>query len=913
MLQSVGKDEVLKVDQDWASEWSGVSNDPSPVTDVISENLDRTTSDSSISNEHLFKQHENCEDNFLLDGCPPTFLGPDPCQGWEEMASRSESKYSCKEALCIEIKEEETEHKTNINISIPAFKESEGNSTPACEESEVNSPMIQFVEEDGKSSIESGRSDQDAPRQKVEDIKNTNDHLVKLIEKSNDPFGSKPCCMVVMSPPHVERTSYTRNGHSDQDAPQQKPDDIKRTNNHLVNLTEKFKDSFEFEACCMVVMSPSQVERKSSIGNGHSDQDASQRKTEDIKRTNNHLVNLTNTSNNPLESEPCSTAVMSPPRVECKYSTGNGHGDQDAPHQKRDDIKRTNNHLVNLIEKINDSFESESCCMVVMSPSQVERKSSTWNGHSDQDGSQLKTKDIKRTNSHLVNLTYKSNDSFESEPCSMTVMSPHHVECKYFTVNGHSDQDAPQQKIEDIKRTNNHLVNLREKYNGSFESKTCCMAPMSPPQAERKSFTRNGHSDQNSPQRKNEDIKKTKDHLVNLAEKSNDSFESEPCCIATLSTLKVECKSNTGKQHNGQDALQQNIENIKRTNNHLVNLTEKSNDSFEFEPCCMDAMSPPQVDHKYSTENGHSNQDAPPQKIEDIKRTHDHLVNLEEKSKDSFEAEPCCMASMCPPQVDGKSFVGNDHSDQDAPHQKNEDIKRTNDQLVNLSKKSNDSFEYESSCMAVMPLLQVDDKSFIGNGHSDQDVPQQKVEDIKRTNDHLVNLSEKSNDSFESEPRCMADMSPPQVDKVDEENSLHPQLLQLEQNVSPPLSNKLDQEPISPHQFDKEDLKTMSLPQVDDMEQVSFNSPASAEKEYSTSLICFPEKQPEPKLRAKRRKTSKKSSLIREMNASMEDVESIMDSDTKETSSVLSFVVRMNESLKPKPAVKDIDNRLVSN
>lgn len=91
MLQSAGKDQVIKVDQDWASE-SGVANDPRPGTETAYENLDRTTSSSSISNEHLFKQSENSEDNFLLDGCPPTFGGPDPCQGWEEMTSKAKSE-----------------------------------------------------------------------------------------------------------------------------------------------------------------------------------------------------------------------------------------------------------------------------------------------------------------------------------------------------------------------------------------------------------------------------------------------------------------------------------------------------------------------------------------------------------------------------------------------------------------------------------------------------------------------------------------------------------------------------------------------------------------------------------------------------------------------------------------------------
>jgi hypothetical protein len=47
------------------------------------------------------------------------------------------------------------------------------------------------------------------------------------------------------------------------------------------------------------------------------------------------------------------------------------------------------------------------------------------------------------------------------------------------------------------------------------------------------------------------------------------------------------------------------------------------------------------------------------------------------------------------------------------------------------------------------------------------------------------------------------------------------------------------------------------------------------------------------------------------MNASMEDVESVMDSNTEETSSDLNFVVRMNQRAKSKSADKDIDNRMV--
>ncbi|CAK8569066.1 unnamed protein product [Lathyrus sativus] len=216
LLQSVGKDGALRVGQDWASEWSGVANDPTPVRCINSEHFNTTTSVSSISNEHLFKQSENSEDNFLLDGCPPTFVGPDPCQGWEEMDRRSESEDNCKEVPRIEIKEVETEHKTDINMSIPAFEESERNieikevetehktdinmCIPAFEESERNSPVIQFKEVDDKSSSGNGHSDQDALQKKTEDIKRTKDHFVDLSEKYNDTFESKSSCLAAMSP-----------------------------------------------------------------------------------------------------------------------------------------------------------------------------------------------------------------------------------------------------------------------------------------------------------------------------------------------------------------------------------------------------------------------------------------------------------------------------------------------------------------------------------------------------------------------------------------------------------------------------------------------------------------------------------------------------------------------------------------
>ncbi|XP_061350697.1 kinesin-like protein KIN-7F [Gastrolobium bilobum] len=183
LLQSVGKDRLLRVDKDVASESSGVANNPRPGTDKRSENLNGTTSSVSISNEHFLQQPENSEDSFLLDGSPPMFVGPDPCEGWEEIASRAESEDNCMELPCIEIKEVETDHKADVNTSIPVFEESGG-----------NTPMIQVVNEDAKSSSGNGHSElshvtldnsQDAVQQKTRDLQRTNDLFVDHSKESS--------------------------------------------------------------------------------------------------------------------------------------------------------------------------------------------------------------------------------------------------------------------------------------------------------------------------------------------------------------------------------------------------------------------------------------------------------------------------------------------------------------------------------------------------------------------------------------------------------------------------------------------------------------------------------------------------------------------------------------------------------
>lgn len=183
--QSAGKDRLLNKGS--ASESSGVANNLLCRTDSASENFDRTTSSLSMSSSHLLQQTENAEDNFLLDGSSPTFVGPDPCHGWEEMTSRAESKDNCKEVPCIEIKKVKTDCKTHVNT--PPI--------PASEETGVNTPTIQDVNVDAKSS--SGNEHNELSPVAV------GNSQMELSKKSNGSSESKPHILDAMSPPKIDK------------------------------------------------------------------------------------------------------------------------------------------------------------------------------------------------------------------------------------------------------------------------------------------------------------------------------------------------------------------------------------------------------------------------------------------------------------------------------------------------------------------------------------------------------------------------------------------------------------------------------------------------------------------------------------------------------------------------------------
>ena len=199
MVQSVGKDRLLRgADKDSASESTGVANDLLRRTDSASESLDRTTSS--------LLHTANSEEDFLLDGNSPTFAGPDPCHGWEEMTTSRESEDNYKEVPCIEIKEVETEHKTDVNNTPPI---------PVSEENGGNTPMIQVVNVNAKSS--SGNepieltpvaidNTQGALQGKTEEsLQNTKDLAVDITKKSNGSSESESRISNAMSPPQIDK------------------------------------------------------------------------------------------------------------------------------------------------------------------------------------------------------------------------------------------------------------------------------------------------------------------------------------------------------------------------------------------------------------------------------------------------------------------------------------------------------------------------------------------------------------------------------------------------------------------------------------------------------------------------------------------------------------------------------------
>ncbi|KOM51634.1 hypothetical protein LR48_Vigan09g029300 [Vigna angularis] len=125
-----------------------------------------------------------------------------------------------------------------------------------------------------------------------------------------------------------------------------------------------------------------------------------------------------------------------------------------------------------------------------------------------------------------------------------------------------------------------------------------------------------------------------------------------------------------------------------------------------------------------------------------------------------------------------------------------------------------------------------------------------------------------------------------QIDKVDQESSKHPHISNLQQKPA--------------------------TPQLKEPEKVSGTFPTEVERESSNySSVCYEDKLPESKFQATERKSSRERSSIQERKASVEDVESLWDSDAEDTSSVLNFVVGMNERARQKPLDEGMDDIMV--
>ncbi|XP_054818362.1 kinesin-like protein KIN-7C [Prosopis cineraria] len=181
LLQSVGKDQLLSVYRDMASECSGFTNNLHPDTDPRTGNASEVSNEprriETLLNKHLAQQPENPEDNFLLDGHTPEFIGPDPCKGWEEIAGRVNPEYgdNCREVHCTE------GHEVDVNLFVAALEDIGG-----------KSPMRLVKNGDAKSSKEDNElihepidNNQDVLQQKIEDLQRTIERLGDFAEKFN--------------------------------------------------------------------------------------------------------------------------------------------------------------------------------------------------------------------------------------------------------------------------------------------------------------------------------------------------------------------------------------------------------------------------------------------------------------------------------------------------------------------------------------------------------------------------------------------------------------------------------------------------------------------------------------------------------------------------------------------------------
>ncbi|XP_038717645.1 kinesin-like protein KIN-7E isoform X2 [Tripterygium wilfordii] len=148
---------------------------------------------------------ENPEDNFLLDDSTPKFVGPDLCQGWEEMTQRERelSEDTCKEVRCIKIEESRMNRRTEADLSLPAPAEEEKHLS-------VKRTMNVLSSDKEENEVSSMKSDTtyEALQKKIEKLQKAINYLVSFYPLQQSPCSSE------LSVPRFRRMNLSRSRSS---------------------------------------------------------------------------------------------------------------------------------------------------------------------------------------------------------------------------------------------------------------------------------------------------------------------------------------------------------------------------------------------------------------------------------------------------------------------------------------------------------------------------------------------------------------------------------------------------------------------------------------------------------------------------------------------------------------------------
>lgn len=251
----------------------------------------------SNSDGHQRQLSENSEDNFLLDFSTPKFVGPDPCQGWEETAQSlgEEPEGVCKE-------ESRMDHKRKTLLCV--------------EEKEGNVGLKVLKDEGQKEDKELAQMEvdytYDAMKQKIQDMQRTIDCLVNLYPTEQSPSfsemsssrslmltRSRSCKAIVTSAAHrdAEQNVRTTPDGSEKDIPgkaQVFPLKVSKSNHGAYSACLSRKDSLTSASSFAMHTrknSESDLQEQDVLGNdflGREEDDFRQRLSNAINGANNN-------------------------------------------------------------------------------------------------------------------------------------------------------------------------------------------------------------------------------------------------------------------------------------------------------------------------------------------------------------------------------------------------------------------------------------------------------------------------------------------------------------------------------------------------------------------------------------------------------------------------------------------------